>query len=186
MLHMLNHRAQYVIYAPYIQRIINYTTEMEFGYDGKHEAYQPHIVRAPTVPPPSSSVVAHDSPPASARTPPASRHAPLATPESSRAATHWGKKQNILIKGLKNLISMCHSNDGPIHESHQQMRMRLSHLEECQHEMHISMGLRTPEPTIYPPLPPPTMEDPLARYRNAGDEDEDDDEAKDEIEEESE
>jgi hypothetical protein len=39
MMHMLNHGAQYVIYAPYIQIIINIKTEMEFGYDGKHGAY---------------------------------------------------------------------------------------------------------------------------------------------------
>jgi hypothetical protein len=35
-----------------------------------------------------------------------SRPAPLAAPESSRAATRRGKKQNILVKGLKTLISM--------------------------------------------------------------------------------
>jgi hypothetical protein len=39
MMHMLNHGAQYMIYAPYIQRIINFKTEMDFGYDGKHGAY---------------------------------------------------------------------------------------------------------------------------------------------------
>jgi hypothetical protein len=38
-MYMLNHGTQYVIYAPYIQRIINYKTEMDFGYDGKHGAY---------------------------------------------------------------------------------------------------------------------------------------------------
>jgi hypothetical protein len=32
-----------------------------------------------------------------------------------------GKKQNILVKGLKTLISMCRSNDALIRESHQQM-----------------------------------------------------------------
>jgi hypothetical protein len=53
MMNMLTHGAQYVIYAPYIQRIINYKIEMEFGYDGKHGAHQPHIVRAPAIPPPS-------------------------------------------------------------------------------------------------------------------------------------
>jgi hypothetical protein len=92
---------------------------MEFGYDGKHGAYQRHIVRAPTIPPPSptsaatagTSVVAHDSPLASACAPPDSRHAPLAHLEPSRAATHDGKKQSILTKGLNTLISMCHSND---------------------------------------------------------------------------
>jgi hypothetical protein len=58
MMYMLNHGAQYVIYAPYIQRIINFKTEMEFGYDGKHRAYQPHIIRAPVVPPPSPPAAA--------------------------------------------------------------------------------------------------------------------------------
>jgi hypothetical protein len=88
MMNMLTHEAQYVIYAPYIQRIINYKTKLEFGYDGKHGAYQPHIVRAPVVPPPSppvataagTSTAAHGSPPtaspAGARAPPASGHAP--------------------------------------------------------------------------------------------------------------
>jgi hypothetical protein len=58
MWNMLTHGAQYVIYASYIQRIINYKTDMEFVYDGKHGAYQPHIVWAPAVPPPSPPVAA--------------------------------------------------------------------------------------------------------------------------------
>jgi hypothetical protein len=201
MMNMIIHGAQYVIYAPYIQRIINYKTEMEFGYDGKHGAYQPHIVRAPIVPPPSppaattavgTSTAAHGSPPAAsparAHAPPTRRHALSADPESSRTTTHRGKKQNILVKDLKTLISMCHSNDALICESHQQMSQRLSHLEEHQREISSSMGLVTPEPIVYPPLPPPTVEDPWAWYRNADDDDEDDDEDNDdyEIEEESE
>jgi hypothetical protein len=39
MMYMLNHGSQYVIYAPYIQRIINFKTGMDFGYDGKHVPY---------------------------------------------------------------------------------------------------------------------------------------------------
>jgi hypothetical protein len=70
MMYMLNHGAQYVICAPYIQRTINFKTEMEFEYDGKLGACQPHIVRAPAVPHPSPpavaamgpSAVAHGSP----------------------------------------------------------------------------------------------------------------------------
>jgi hypothetical protein len=105
---------------------------MEFGYDGKHGAYQPHIIRAPAVPPLSppaatvgTSAAAHGShptaSPAYARAPLACMHAPSAPPESSRTATRRGKKHNILVKGLKTLISMCRSNDALIHESHQQM-----------------------------------------------------------------
>jgi hypothetical protein len=90
-----------------------------------------------------TSAAAHRSPPAGARASPASRHAPSAAPESFRAATHRGKKQNILVKGLKTLISMCCSNDAFIHESHQQMSQRLSHLEERQREMRTSIGLET-------------------------------------------
>jgi hypothetical protein len=52
--------------------------------------------------------------------------------------------------------------------------------------MHTSMGFETPEPVIYPPLPPLVVEDPWAWYRNTrgedGEEEEDDDD--DEIEEE--
>jgi hypothetical protein len=112
-----------------------------------------------------------------------------AAPESSRAATRRGKKQNILIKGLKTLISMCRSNDALIRESHQQMSQRLSTLEERQREMCTSMGFESPEPVVYPPLPPPVVEDLWAWYRNAGGEDEDEyegDDDDDEIEEESE
>jgi hypothetical protein len=90
---------------------------------------------------------------------------------------------------LKTLISMHRSNDALIHESHQQMSQRLSTLEERQHEMHTFMGFETPEPIIYPPLPPPAVEDPWTWYCNAdgNDEDEDDDDDDDEdIEEESE
>jgi hypothetical protein len=35
----LNHGTMYAIYAPFIQRINNYKTDMEFGYDGHHGAY---------------------------------------------------------------------------------------------------------------------------------------------------
>jgi hypothetical protein len=81
---------------------------------------------------------------------------------------------------------MCHSNDALIHESHQQMSQRLTHLEEHQCEMRTSMGLETPEPTIYPPLPRLTVEDPWAWYCNVDNDDEDeDDDDDDEIEEES-
>jgi hypothetical protein len=130
---MQTHGAQYVSYAPYIQRIINYKTELEFWYDGKHGAYQPHNVKAPAIPPPSppaaaamgTSAAAHGSPPVAspvgAHAPRASRHAPLVAPESSRAATRRGKKQNILVKGLKTLISMCRYNEALICEFHHQM-----------------------------------------------------------------
>jgi hypothetical protein len=79
-----------------------------------------------------TSVASPASHPARApSTPPdASRPAPLAAPELSRAATHCGKKQNILVKGLRTLTSMCRSNDALIRESHQQMSQRLSLLEE--------------------------------------------------------
>jgi hypothetical protein len=49
--------------------------------------------------------------------------------------------------------------------------------------MRASMGFETLKPIVYPPLPPLTMEDPWAWYRNTRGEDEDEDE---EIEEESE
>jgi hypothetical protein len=115
-------------YAAYIQRIINYKADMEFGYDGKHGAYLPHIVWGPTVPspPPATAAVGTSattpaSSPAYAPSPAVRRPTPSAAPESSCAATHWGKKQSILISGLKTLISMSHSNDALIRESHQQM-----------------------------------------------------------------
>jgi hypothetical protein len=61
------------------------------------------------------------------------------------------------------------------------MSQRLSHLGQCQREMHTSMGFETPELIVYPP---PTVEDPWAWYRNAKGNDEDDN--GEEIEEESE
>jgi hypothetical protein len=44
-------------------------------------------------------------------------------------------------------------------------------LEERQCEMHTPMGFETPEPIVYPPLPPPVVKDLWAWYRNAGGED---------------
>jgi hypothetical protein len=112
---MLNHETTYVIYALYIQRIINY---MEFGYDEKHGAYLPHVVWGSAVPPPSptaatvgTSVAAPTSSPIRAPSPPAvKRHVPLAASESSRATTHQDSKQNILILDLKTFISICRSH----------------------------------------------------------------------------
>jgi hypothetical protein len=60
---------------------------------------------------------------------------------------------------------MCRSNDT---------------LEELQHEMLASMVFVTPEPVIYPLLPPPAVEDPWAWCHNTGGEDEDDDDGDDE------
>jgi hypothetical protein len=59
-------------------------------------------------------------------------------------------------------------------------------LEEHQREMCASMGFETPEPIVYPPLPPLAVQDPWAWYRNAGgeDDDEEEDDNDDEIEEE--
>jgi hypothetical protein len=47
------------------------------------------------------------------------------------------------------------------------MSQRLSHLEVHQHEMRTSMGFETLEPIVYPPLPPPALEDLWAWYHNA-------------------
>jgi hypothetical protein len=156
---MLQHGTTYVIYALYIQRIISFKTDMEFVYDGKNGAYQLYVIRGHVDP----SAAAPASPPARAPSPPpVSTPAPSAALESSHATTRRGQKQNILIKGLKTLISMCHSNDTLIRESHQQMSQKVSHLEERQREMHTSMGFETPKPVVYPPLPPPAVEDPWA------------------------
>jgi hypothetical protein len=96
---MLNHGTTYVIYAPYIQRIINYKADMEFGYDGKQGAYQPHVVRGPAVPPPpptatavGTSAAAPTPSPTHAPSPAVRRPTPSAAPKSSRATTHRGKK----------------------------------------------------------------------------------------------
>jgi hypothetical protein len=87
---------------------------MRFGYDRKHGAYQPHVIRGPTTPPPNADPAdPSDAAPASH---PA--RAPSAAPESSHVAARRGKKQNVLIWGLKTLISLCCSNDAPICESH--------------------------------------------------------------------
>jgi hypothetical protein len=94
----------------------------EFGYDGKHGAYQPHIVRGHVVPPPPPAA----DPVGTSATTPASPpvHAPSAALESSRDVARRGKKQNVLVRGLKTLISMCRSNDALICESHQLMSQR--------------------------------------------------------------
>jgi hypothetical protein len=111
----LNHGTMYVIYAPFI----NYKTGMEFGYDGKHGTYQPHIVRGPTTPPPPPAADPAGASAAAPASPPA--RAPSEAFKSSRAAACRDKKQNVLVWGLKTLISMCRSNDALICESHQQM-----------------------------------------------------------------
>jgi hypothetical protein len=82
---VLNHVNQYAIYAPYIQRIINYKMDMEFDYDGKHGAYQPHVVRGPAVPPHSPTATAATGPSATAPASPPVQ-APSVAPKSSRAA----------------------------------------------------------------------------------------------------
>jgi hypothetical protein len=97
---MLSHGTTNVIYAPYIQRIINYKADMKFGYDGKHGAYQPHVVRGPAVPPPppaattvGTSTAVPASSPTRAPSPAPRRSVPSVAPESSRATTHRCKKR---------------------------------------------------------------------------------------------
>jgi hypothetical protein len=91
----LNHVTMYAIYASFIQWIINYKTDMEFGYDGKHGAYQPHIIQGPTTLPPPP-ITDPTGPSTVAPTSPSGR-APSAAPESSRAGARRGKKQNVLV-----------------------------------------------------------------------------------------
>jgi hypothetical protein len=75
----------------------------------------PHVATAGTsAATPASSLAHAPSPP-----PATSRQAPSAAPELSHAATRRVKKQNILVKGLKTLISIYRSNDALIRESHQ-------------------------------------------------------------------
>jgi hypothetical protein len=62
------------------------------------------------------------------------------------------------------------------------MSQRISTLEERQREVHTSMGFETTKPVVYPPLPPPAVEDPWARYRNTDGDDNDDDKIKEEFE----
>jgi hypothetical protein len=114
MLYVLKHGSSYVIYAPYIQRIINYKADMEFEYDRDHGVYLPQLLRTPHTSPPVAAATS-----APTHTPLASGHVPTSVPESSRAASHWGKKQNILVQGVRTLISMCRSNEALIRESHQ-------------------------------------------------------------------
>jgi hypothetical protein len=67
---------------------------MEFGYDGKHGAYQPHVVRGLAVSPPPTAAATGTSTAVPASPP---TRAPLVAPESSCTATHQGKKQNIIV-----------------------------------------------------------------------------------------
>jgi hypothetical protein len=48
--------------------------------------------------------------------------------------------------------------------------------------MHTYMGFETPELVVYPPLPPPAVEDPWAWYRNTEGDAVDDKEIEEEFE----
>jgi hypothetical protein len=124
--------------------------DMEFVYEGKHRAYQPHVVHGPAVPPPPAAATVGTSVVAPASSP---THAP-SLPDVRRPAPLVAPDSHLHVSGLKTLISMCRSNDALIRESHQQRSQRLSTLDGCQREMHTSMGFGTPEPVVYPPLPP--------------------------------
>jgi hypothetical protein len=79
----LSHGTMYAIYAPFIQWIINYKTDMEFGYDGKHGPYQPHAIWGPIPLPPPPAVDPMGASAAAPASPPAREPSPA--PESSRA-----------------------------------------------------------------------------------------------------
>jgi hypothetical protein len=64
------------------------------------------------------------------------------------------------------------------------MSQRLSTLDERRREVRVSMGFETPESIVYPPLPPPAVEDSWAWYRNTEGEDGKEEDDDDKIEEE--
>jgi hypothetical protein len=70
--------------------------DMEFGYDGKYGAYQPHIIRGPVVPPPPLAAATATGPSATSPASPPVR-APSIAPVPSHAAARRGKKQNVLV-----------------------------------------------------------------------------------------
>jgi hypothetical protein len=61
--YMLHHGSNPVIYAPYIQRMINAVTGMEFGYDTVHAPYCPQPPKEPEFPPEAESPPSAHSPP---------------------------------------------------------------------------------------------------------------------------
>jgi hypothetical protein len=102
MLYMLKRGSSYVISAPYIQKIINYKTHMEFEYDGDHSVYLPQLVQTPHTSPsatPSPAAAATATTSAPAHDPPIIGHVPISTPESSRDASCRSKKPKYSCQG---------------------------------------------------------------------------------------
>jgi hypothetical protein len=106
MRYMLHHGCNPVIYAPYIQRMINAVTGMEFGYDTVHAPYCPQPPKELEFPPESESPPSAHSPPQPTPVMPSTS----AMPSTSRA--HPRKKGNAFVHGLKALFRVCgNTND---------------------------------------------------------------------------
>jgi hypothetical protein len=74
---------------------------MEFGYDGKHGAYQPQVVRGPAVPPPPPIVAIDVGPSAAAPASPLACAPSSTAPKLSRATTVVERSKIFSSKGSR-------------------------------------------------------------------------------------
>jgi len=162
---MLRHGSSYVIYAPYIQRIIKVKTRMDFQYDGIHSAYTPQAVRPPPPPARAPSVSRGRSPP----------------PESSQSASRRRRHDNLLKRGLRAIFASCRRHDDILE----------NFIKDSQEQFQELRAERSLPPARFRPIYPPSFEfpeisddEPESENENDGDEDgEDEDEEEDEEEE---
>jgi hypothetical protein len=163
---MLHHGKHSVVYAPYIQKMINVVTGMEFGYDEIHAPYTPKLPTPPSSAAQSPSTSTES--PASQASPPA-QDIPVTSdmPSSSRARPR--KKGNALVRGLKAIFSMCSNTNDVVRSQARATQTSINRIEE-----HLNI-----ERTAWPELPPsPPRDNPWAWYdeQQEGEQDEEEDE----------
>jgi hypothetical protein len=160
MRYMLHHGSNPVIYAPYIQRMINAMTGMEFGYDTVHAPYCPQPPKELEFPPESESPPSAHSPPQPTPDMPSTS----AMPSTSRARPR--KKGNAFVHGLKALFRVCRNTNDVIRSHARANQQSINRIER-------HLGIEEMAWPVFPPSPPRDLPAEWEQY-DAGDDDDDD------------
>jgi hypothetical protein len=164
--YMLHHGSNPVIYAPYIQRMINAVTGMEFGYDAVHAPYCPQPPKEQEFPPEGESPPSAHSPPQPTMDMPSTS----AMPSSSR--TRPRRKGNAFISGLKALFKVCRNTNDVVRAHARANQQSINRIER-------HLGIEETDWPAFPPSPPRDFPAAWEHYE-VGDDDGDDDDEDDE------
>jgi hypothetical protein len=150
--YMLHHGSTPVIYAPYIQRMINAVIGMEFGYDTVHAPYCPQPPKELEFPPEGESPPSAHSPPQPTTDMPSTS----AMPSTSRARPR----------------KVCRNTNDVVRAHARANQQSINRIER-------HLGIEKTAWPAFPPSPPRDLPAEWEQYDACNDDDDDDDEEED-------